>query len=199
MTEPVTLDIAEMLPATFTAPSMTEAEFLDLCQKFPDASLEYTPDGTLIIMPPTDPESAVRVFEAGLQLGIWNRTHDRGIVFGPDGGFLLPDGARRSPDACWFDAARWEAAKTPGKRFPVFAPEFVIEVRSPGDRLPPLQAKMEEYISNGVQLGWLIDPSMRAVTIYRPGHAPQMLDNPAAVSGEGAIDGFVLSLDRIFT
>ncbi|MEI9900562.1 MAG: hypothetical protein WDN31_11060 [Hyphomicrobium sp.] len=45
MTEPVTLDIAEMLPATFTAPSMTEAEFVDLCQKFPDASLEYTPDG----------------------------------------------------------------------------------------------------------------------------------------------------------
>ncbi|MEI9900561.1 MAG: Uma2 family endonuclease [Hyphomicrobium sp.] len=84
-------------------------------------------------------------------------------------GFFLPDGARRSPDACWFDAARWEAAKTPGTRFPVFAPEFVIEVRSPGDRLPVLQAKMEEYIANGVQLGWLIDPSARAVTIYRPG------------------------------
>jgi Uma2 family endonuclease len=192
-------EIEAMLPATFTVPGLTEAGFLEFCEKFPEDFLEYTPDGTLIIMPPTDPMSAVKVYEVGFQFGLWNRTHDRGLVFGPDGGFFFPSGSRRSPDACWFDAARWKAAETPGMVFPVFAPEFLIEVRSPHDRLNTLQAKMEEYIENGVQLAWLIDPKLRQVTIYRPGQAPQTLENPTSITADGPVAGFQLSLDRIFT
>jgi Uma2 family endonuclease len=56
---------------------------------------------------------------------------------------------------------------------------------------------MEEYIANGVQLAWLIDPIERTVAIYRPGQAPEILDRPASVAGEGPVDGFVLNLDRI--
>jgi Uma2 family endonuclease len=129
-------------------------------------------------------------------LGNWAEAHG-GIVIGPDGGFFLPDGSRRSPDAAWFDSARWEAAKTPGRRFPVFAPEFLIEVRSPEQRARPLREKMEEYIANGVQLAWLIDPMEHTVTIYRPGRAAEILDRPASVAGEGPVAGFLLSLDGI--
>ena len=82
-------------------------------------------------------------------------------------------------------------------RFPVFAPDFVIEVRSPDDRIGPLREKMEEYIANGVQLGWLIDPMERTVTIYSSAQPPRVLDRPAAVTGEGPVAGFVLSLERI--
>src|SRR5262245_38939913 len=121
------LDIENMLPATFTVPEMTDEEFLALCEKFPDATLEYAPDGTLIIMPPTDPESSERVAEVVVQLGIWTREHG-GRFAGPDGGFRLPGKSRRSPDAAWFDAKRWGEAKHPGTRFPLFAPDFVIEV-----------------------------------------------------------------------
>ena len=84
-----------------------------------------------------------------------------------------------------------------GERFPVFAPDFVIEVRSPDDRLRALRGKMEDYIANGVQLAWLIDPVERTVAIYRPGQPPQVLNNPASVAGEGPVAGFVLNLDRI--
>ena len=193
-----TFEIDKLLPATFTVPDLSEAEFLEYCAKVPDATLEYTPDGRLLIMPPTDPESAARVFQVGLQLGNWATQIGRGIVFGPDGGFRLPGGSRRSPDATWFDEARWQKAKTPGTRFPTFAPEFVIEVRSPDDRMPALREKMEEYLASGVQLGWLIDPTDSTVTIYRPNREPEVLANPASVSGEGPVAGFVLNLARIF-
>jgi Uma2 family endonuclease len=191
------LKIEEHLPATITAPGLTEAEFLDLCSEFPDCTLEYETDGTVLIMPPTDPETSAAVARVARRLGNWAELDGGGIVMGPDGGFFFPDGSRRSPDAAWFDAARWRASKTPQTRFPVFAPEFLIEVRSPGQRAAPLREKMREYIANGVQLGWLIDPQDRTVTIYRPNREPEVLTEPASVSGEGPVAGFVLALDGI--
>jgi Uma2 family endonuclease len=185
------------LPATLTAPGLSEADFLALAEEFPDCFLEYTAEGTVLIMPPTDPETGARVFLAGRRLGNWAEADGRGIVIGADTGFFLPDGSRRSPDAAWYDAARWRKSQRPGTRFPVFAPEFLIEVRSPGQRSRPLREKMEEYIANGVQLGWLIDPIARTVEIYRPGRDPEVLNNPATVAGEGPVEGFVLGLDGI--
>lgn len=192
-------EIEKLLPATFTAPGLTEAEFLEFCAKLPDATLEYTPDGTLIIMPPTDPETSARVTRITTQLERWAVEKGHGIVVGPDGGFRLPGGSRRSPDASWFDKKRWQRAKIPGTRFPTFAPDFVIEVRSPDDRMPALREKMQEYIASGVQLAWLIDPTDRTVAIYRGGPEPEILTNPASVSGEGPVAGFVLVLERVFT
>jgi Uma2 family endonuclease len=189
-------NIASVLPATFTSPGLSEAEFLALCDEFPDCFLEYAADGTVIVMPRTDPESSARVLETCRQLANW-AVGRGGMVIGPDGGFFLRDGSRRSPDAAWFDAARWQAAKTPGRRFPVFAPEFLIEVRSPEQRARPLREKMEEYIANGVQLAWLIDPMEHTVAIYRPGRAAEILERPASVAGEGPVDGFVLNLEGI--
>ncbi|HEY1754677.1 MAG TPA: Uma2 family endonuclease [Bryobacteraceae bacterium] len=185
------------LPATLTAPGLSEADFLALAEEFPDCFLEYTPEGTVLITPPTDPETSARIAEVTFQLKQWAKAEGRGIVLGPDGGFFFPDGSRRSPDAAWFNAARWRKSQRPGTRFPTFAPEFLIEVRSPEQRSRPLREKMEEYIANGVQLGWLIDPIARTVEIYRPGHEPEVLDNPATLAGEGPVAGFVLDLNGI--
>ena len=192
------LDIANMLPATFTRPGLTEREFLSICETFSDAkSVEYTADSEVIIMPGTDPRSGARGAEVVFQLTLWAREQGRGMVTGPDTSFLLRDGSRRSPDAAWFDRARFEAAEQPDTRFPVFVPDFVVEVRSPEQRARGQREKMEEYIANGVKLGWLIDPIERTVTIYRPGQAPEVLSHPASVPGEGPVAGFVLQMDRI--
>ena len=192
------VEIENFLPATLTAPGLSEAEFLELCAKFPDAMVEYTADGRVIVTPPTDPESGARVNRVAKHLTNWSDDEGGGIVCGPDSGFRFRDGSRRSPDAAWFSAKRWREAKKSGERFPVFAPEFVIEVRSPDDRLSELTAKMEEYMANGVQLGWLIDPMKRTVRIYRKGRKPKLLENPAEVAGEGPVAGFVLKLAGIF-
>src|SRR5262249_29821992 len=125
------VNLADKLPATFTAPGLTEEEFLALRENYPDCFLEYTADGTVIVMPPTDPESAERTGEVLRQLGNWTRQQGRGRFSSSEGGFRFADGSRRSPDAAWFDDDRWHQAQTPGTRFPVFAPDFVIEVRSP--------------------------------------------------------------------
>ncbi len=192
------IDLSDLLPATFTAPGLTEAEFLSLCEKFPDATLEYTPEGTIVIMPPTNPRNSARVARVVYQLSAWAEEHG-GVVIGPDGGFRLPGGSRRSPDASWFDEARYRAAERPDVVFPAFAPEFVIEVRSPNDSRRTLRDKMREYMDNGVQLGWLIDPLERSVEIYRAGREPELLSDPASVAGEGPVEGFVLMLERVFT
>jgi Uma2 family endonuclease len=197
MSTQAAFNIATYLPATLTAPELTEDEFLALCERFPDSRIEYSRDGTLTIMPPTDPETGWRTSLIVHALVDWVKKTGSGMVGGPDAGFRFKDGSRRSPDAAWYDKERWQQVRESGQRFPVFAPEFVIELRSPEDRMRLLEEKMEEYIDNGVQLAWLIDPVKRAVTIYCTGRAVEVLSNPASVRGEGPVEGFELNLDGI--
>jgi len=190
-----TINLEDLLPATFTAPELTDEQFLALCELFPDATLEYTEEGEILVMPPTDPLNSARVARVVHRLLSWAEKNKRGIVCGPDGGFRLPTRARRSPDAAWFE----NYPRTTKQRFPVFAPQFIIEVRSPDDRISRLRDKMRRYIAAGVKLAWLIDPKEQTVTIYRPGREPEVLKNPASVTGEGSVEGFVLDLRGILT
>jgi Uma2 family endonuclease len=112
-------------------------------------------------------------------------------------GFQLPDSAVRSPDAAWISARRWTPPSIHDDA-PVPYPDFVIEVRSKNDRLKAAQAKMQEWIANGVALAWLVDPHRKAVEIYRPGQAVELQEGHTAVYGEGPVGGFVLELGRIW-
>jgi Uma2 family endonuclease len=192
------LDFDDVLPVTFTLPGLTESQFMALVQMSPDNFWEYTADGVVIIQPARTVDEGALLQDVVFQLHDWSKTHGDGSVTGPDGGFFFPNGARRSPDAAWFNKPRWQAAQRPGTRFPVFAPEFVIEVRSQNQRIRDLREKMEEYIANGVLLGWLIDPIDHTVMIYRPGREPEVLTDPVSVAGEVPVEGFVLDLGRIF-
>lgn len=57
---------------------------------------------------------------------------------------------------------------------------------------------MQEYLDNGMRLGWLINPQQQQVEIYRQGREKEVLDNPATVSGEDILPGFVLKCDRLW-
>jgi Uma2 family endonuclease len=126
---------------------------------------------------------------------LWNRQSNLGYVFSSSTIFKLPKGANRSPDVAWVQKERWEAL-TPEQRrkFPPLAPDFVIELRSATDDLEPLQAKMQEYMDNGVRLGWLIDFQSEQVEIYRPNQAVEIRRLPAELSGEEVLPGFVLTI-----
>ena len=114
--------------------------------------------------------------------------------------FILPNGAKRSPDATWISAQRWEGIpKKDRQKYPNIAPDFVLELRSETDRLSALKEKMQEYIDNGVRLAWLVDPRLQQVHIYQPGHKPEILDKPITVSGGDVLPGFVFDLTRIFS
>lgn len=73
-----------------------------------------------------------------------------------------------------------------------------MELRSASDSLAKLQEKMQEYIENGTQLGWLISPQDQTVEIYRPGQTVEVLEHPTEVSGENVLPGFVLNMQRIW-
>ena len=77
-------------------------------------------------------------------------------------------------------------------KFPPICPDFVIELRSESDALEPLQQKMQEYINNGLRLGWLINPQDRQVEIYKANQPKQVLQNPNQVDGDDVLPGFVV-------
>ena len=176
----------------------TSDEFAALAANYPDLRIELTQEGELIIMPPAGGETGSKNADLIADLVIWNRVGKAGKVFDSSTGFLLPNGAKRSPDAAWLPIAEWEALSAEERQeLPPLCPGFVIELRSRTDRLSTVQEKMREYIENGTRLGWLIDPKSQRVEIYRAGQAIEIMDNPTSLSGEEVLPGFVLSLTGI--
>jgi Uma2 family endonuclease len=162
--------IAELDPRSIDLSTVkfTAEQFDRVCEANPDRSFELTAQGVLVIMPPVGVESGNYESELGIDLGIWNRKTRLGKTFSSSTVFTLPDGSKRSPDAAWVELSRWNTvSREEQKKFARLVPDFVIELRSETDRLPPLQAKMAEYLANGVRLGWLINPQARQVEIYR--------------------------------
>lgn len=178
---------------------LSDDELFELCARNKELWIERTPEGDLTVMTPVGGESSQRNAEAIFALKAWAKGDGTGVVFDSSGGFLLPNGAMRAPDASWVKRARWEEL-TPEERrkFVPLVPDFVMELRSPSDRLEDIQAKMEEYRSVGVPLGWLIDPEERRVHVYRPGRPPEVLDAPDRVEADPELPGFVLDLEPIW-
>jgi Uma2 family endonuclease len=177
---------------------LTDEQYFQLCQNNRDYRFECTAEGELLIMPPTGSDTGNRNFDIVVELGIWNKQTKLGKGFDSSTGFILPNGAKRSPDASWVKIERWNAL-TPEQQesFAPICPDFVVELRSRTDSLKELQDKMQEYIDNGASLGWLIDRKNKRVEIYRPGKDVEILENPATLSGEDVLPGFVLDLTLI--
>ncbi|UFP96207.1 Uma2 family endonuclease [Gloeobacter morelensis] len=179
---------------------LTDDQFFRLCQKNRDLRIERTASGEIIVMPPTGGDSGHSNFRLSQQLANWTDDHDGlGLGFDSSMGFNLPNGASRSPDAAWVARTRWESL-TPEQRqkFPPLCPDFVVELKSPTDRLRTLQAKMCEYIANGAALGWLINLEERTVEIYRPRKEVEILIKPTEVSADPLLPSFVLRLAPIW-
>jgi Uma2 family endonuclease len=182
---------------------VTPEQFEQLAQAEQLARLELTKTGELIVMSPTGGEAGRKNFNLYLDLGNWNRQTRLGEAFDSSTVFVLPNGARRSPDVSWIEKERWNTLSLREKQgFPPLAPDFVIELVSPSDlknqRYEDLQTKMQEYLDNGVKLGWLIELSAKTVEIYRVGQQVEILTNPQTLSGEDVLPGFVLDLSEIF-
>jgi Uma2 family endonuclease len=182
---------------------VTPEQFEQLAYAEQLAQMELTKDGELLIMSPTGGEAGGKNFNLYIDLGIWNRQTKLGKAFDSSTIFVLANGARRSPDVSWIRLERWNALTLKEKQgFPPIVPDFVIELVSPSDlksqRYQDLQAKMQEYLDNGVQLGWLIEPTAKIVEIYRIGKQVEVLNHPQTLSGENVLPGFVLDLRAIF-
>ncbi len=192
----------ETIPLTVNFPAlvnMSPTEFYEFCQANRDLRIERAATGEVIIMPPAFSDTGNRNSKILQQLANWADEDDTGETFDSSTGFTLPNGATRSPDASWIKRDRWNALTNEQKAsFAPICPDFVVELRSSSDSLSGLKAKMQEYIDNGVRLGWLIDRKNHTVEVYRPGRSPEILEQPETVSGDPELPGFVLKLAKIW-
>ncbi|MEL6438128.1 MAG: Uma2 family endonuclease [Cyanobacteria bacterium J06621_8] len=182
---------------------VTPEQFDQLAQTEQAARMELTEDGELIVMSPTGGTAGRKNRRLTQEIGIWTDRDGTGESFDSSTIFVLPNGARRSPDVSWIKLERWNQLN-PSQQdgFPPIAPDFVIELVSPSDvknqRYEDLRVKMQEYLDNGVRLGWLIEPKAKTVEIYRIGQQVEILQNPPTLSGEDILPGFILDLSEIF-
>jgi Uma2 family endonuclease len=183
------------------AVNLTDEQFFQLCLNNRNIRFErnFLFKGDLIIMSPTGGETGNRNGRLTTQLFIWADGDGSGIAFDSSTGFKLPNGADRSPDASWISLTKWNSL-TPQQqqKFLPFAPDFLIELLSPRDKLQTTQIKMKEYIENGTQLGWLINRKTRQVEIYRQNQGVEILDDPHSLSGENILVNFILNLEMIW-
>lgn len=182
---------------------VTPEQFEQLASAEQTARMELTQDGELIVMSPTGGTAGRKNSRLTQQIRNWADQNLTGEVFDSSTVFSFPNGARKSPDVSWIKLDRWnQLTEAQQDGFPPLAPDFVIELVSPSDiknqRYEDLQLKMQEYIDNGVQLGWLIEPSAKTVEIYRIGKQVEILNSPQTLSGEDILPGFILDLSQIF-
>jgi Uma2 family endonuclease len=188
-----------MVLRTSPALEMDDEQLFEFCRINREWRIERSAEGDLEIMPPTGGETSDRNSEINMQVRQWAKRGSTGVAFESNVGFILPNGAMRSPDASWVRRERLANLTAEQKqRFLPLCPDFVIELRSPSDPLATIEAKMREYIENGARLGWLIDPEERKVHIYKSNEPVQILENPGSLSGDPVLPGFALDLKPIW-
>jgi Uma2 family endonuclease len=193
--------LAEMpLPLRFRPETpMSDEELMRFCAANDSVRVERDANGEILVMTPAGNRTGRKNTAIISALDKWAESDGRGYAFDSNTGFTLPDGSMRSPDAAWISSARWDALTDRDKdRFSPICPDFIIELRSPTDSLSDLKQKMEQWIANGAQLAWLIDPIEQEVSVYRSGVEIEVHHRPTSVQGSGIVVGFELVMARIW-
>ncbi len=179
--------------------ALSDDQFYEFCQLNDDLQIERSARGELLIMTPAGFQTSHLNLRISIQLGQWAERDGTGVATDSSGGFILPDSAVFAPDAAWIRNDRLETAPEEKRlQFPPLCPDFAVELLSPTSSLRRTQAKMQQYLDNGLRLGWLIAPFERRVYVYRPGAAVQVLDDPGLVDGDPVLPGFRLDLHRVW-
>lgn len=178
---------------------VSQEQFELLANANRDLRLERSPNGELIIMPPTGGTTGKRNAKLITYFVNWNEQMKLGEVFDSSTAFRLPNGSNRSPDVAWVSRDRWQSLTSEQQdSFPPLCPDFVVELRSKSDSLKSLQDKMEEYLENGLLLGWLIDIQNKTVEVYRPQEPREVLQKPSLLTGELVLPNLSIELSFLW-
>ena len=189
------------LPARLRPPvPLSDEELMAFSEANKPCKVERLASGEILVMTPSGYKDNLREAYVVHELFAWAEADVRGEVFSSNAGFNLPDGSTLSPAAGWVESSRVAAlSEQERERFLPFAPDFLIEILSPSDSLADLDAKMEQWIANGVRLAWRIDPFGGTVAVYAAGAAPVVLNRPDVVGGSGPVAGFQLRMARVWS
>ncbi|MEM6261384.1 MAG: Uma2 family endonuclease [Bacteroidota bacterium] len=172
--------------------NMTEDEFFEFCQENSYLQIERDADQNIVVMSPAGGYSGYYESKFIHAITDWCDKSHLGASFSSSTGFILPNGAMRSPDASWLNQQKWDSIPHEvKKKFLPTVPDFIVEVKSETDSLPRLQDKMEEWIANGVRLGWLVDPENEHIHVYHQAGEPEKLEGfQRTLTGEDIMPGF---------
>ncbi len=175
-----------------------DSAFEEVCRLNPEARIEQTSEGEIVIMPPAGGESGFQSGEVFWQLNSWAKRDGAGRAFDSSAGFRLPNGAKRSPDAAWVRNEKIRAiSKESRKTLLPFAPDFAIEVMSPSDRVEDQEKKCREYVANGTAEAWLIDPENKTVSVYLAGEQQAKRFNCESLASH-SLPSFTLDLKPVW-
>ena len=189
----------EMPIALRPAAPFTDEDLIEFSERNKPFKIERNRDGEITIMTPVGGIGGTHEMYVSRMLANWTEEDGRGVAFGPNTGFNLHDGSCLSPDGSWMPLELWDALSAEQQAsFPPICPPFVIEVRSRSDSRRLLETKMQLWMENGAELGWLIDPIAGVVTIYQQGKAEQTLERPETIRGTTPVEGFILQTARLW-
>jgi len=178
---------------------ISDDDYFELCQINELLVIERSKNGDFEIRSLGGGLDGMRSAALTGEIGNWAKENNEGVCFGALTGFTLPNGAVRAPSFAWLKREKWENLSDEQKeKFGAVCPDFVVELSSAVKPVEVSQAKMKEYIENGVSLGWLIDPQAKQVFIYRAEKEVEVLENPVEISGEPLLKGFTLNLKEIW-
>ncbi len=160
---------------------------------------EISPQGCLLILPPTGDPGTFHETEIAVDLLVWARSHG-GFVRGTSARFVLPNDARYGPDATWVAPERRDEVRQGTRPFSHLVPDFIVEIQSPSNNRAELVDKINQFIAHGTRLAWLIDAPTRTVIKFRPGQEPEILHDPEYIDGDAdVLPGFRFAVRaRIF-
>src|SRR5439155_14329444 len=115
---------------------ISDRDFFEFCQANREWRIERTNNGDIIIMPPTGGETGKQNFNLTGAFYSWVKSDGTGEGFDSSTGFILPNGAERSPDLACCRLERWNALSEEDlKRFLRVCLYFVVDLRSTFDYL----------------------------------------------------------------
>ena len=168
--------------------------------EIPDDGYQYELiEGVVRRMAPASFEPSSLAMRAGARLVTYADAHRLGEVTGADGGYIFardPDTVL-APDVAFVRADRLPSAAEQ-KHFPQLAPDLVVEVVSPSDRVKDVNDKVARYLAAGVLLVWVFHPRQSNVTVHRRGRPALTLGAGDVLDGEDILPGFQLPVDEIF-
>jgi Uma2 family endonuclease len=182
--------------ATAALPPLTAEEF----GRRPDPGFpEELVRGRIVRMPPPNRRHGQFCGQAYFLLRSHIDAHDLGHLLSNDSGIITERGPDtvRGADVAFYSYARIPRGPLPQSYGPE-VPEFVVEVRSPGDRWPEVLAKVTEYLNAGVLVVLVLDPDSSTAHVYRVDQHPQMLSADDELTVPDVLGAFRVAVRRFF-
>ena len=208
VTAPALDGIAEATAAAFDGPPVrvnvgvpvTTGLLERLSDEYEDLWFEAGNDGEIIITGLAGGAAAWIGFLIVHQIQLWIDSGGGGTGRDAQGAYRPPNGRPMGPDLSWLSDATFALLgerEMRGRFWPV-APDFVVEIVSPSQKLADQQQKMRDWIAAEVKLGMLISPDDELIELYRADGSIETFDRPDAVSCDPVMPGFTLRSDRIW-